>query len=237
MSGHEVYRVRLPGGRGVYLKVASGMQRAELEAEHERLHWLRGRLPVPEVLAFTTEGDQMYLLVTELPGVMSCDATVASDVPAVVRLLAAGLRQIHAVPIAQCPFDARLAVKLAVARQRLRAGMVDLSALDESRQGIGADELEALLDANCPPAEDVVFTHGDYCLPNVLLDPTLSHVTGFVDLGRAGIADRYQDLALAVRSLAHNFGPGWESYLWDAYGIAQPDRDKVAFYQLLDEFF
>jgi aminoglycoside phosphotransferase len=36
MSGHEVYRVRLPDGRGAYLKIGSGMRRAELEAEQAR---------------------------------------------------------------------------------------------------------------------------------------------------------------------------------------------------------
>ncbi|HLX56069.1 MAG TPA: phosphotransferase, partial [Ktedonobacteraceae bacterium] len=59
----------------------------------------------------------------------------------------------------------------------------------------------------------------------------------FIDWGRAGIADRYQDLALAARSLAYNFGPGWESLLWEAYGLQTVDAAKIAFYRLLDEFF
>ena len=32
--------------------------------------------------------------------------------------------------------------------------------------------------------EDLVFTHGDYCLPNVIIDG--EEVAGFVDWGRAG---------------------------------------------------
>lgn len=45
-----------------------------------------------------------------------------------------------------------------------------------------------------------------------------------------------QGLALAVRSLAYNFGPGWEPLFWEAYGLAQPDTAKLAYYQVLDEF-
>jgi aminoglycoside phosphotransferase len=85
--------------------------------------------------------------------------------------------------------------------------------------------------------EDIVFTHGDYCLPNILIDHTHTQINGFIDWGRAGIADRYQDLALATRSLIYNFGPGWESLLWKEYGLETVDYGKLEFYQLIDEFF
>jgi aminoglycoside phosphotransferase len=58
-----------------------------------------------------------------------------------------------------------------------------------------------------------------------------------VDLARAGVADRYQDLALAARSLEYNVGPGYASLLWEVYGLRDPDEAKIAYYQLLDEFF
>ena len=103
------------------------------------------------------------------------------------------------------------------------ASSVVLRAEDAERIGIGI--------------EDLVFTHGDYCLPNVFLDLTGRRLTGFIDWGRAGIADRYQDLALAERSLRFNFGPGWERCLFDAYGLTHVDEAKLAYYRLLDEMF
>ena len=51
------------------------------------------------------------------------------------------------------------------------------------------------------------------------------------------LADRYQDLALAARSLIRNFGPGWEPLFWEAYSLQTVDAAKIAFCQLLDEFF
>jgi aminoglycoside phosphotransferase len=42
---------------------------------------------------------------------------------------------------------------------------------------------------------------------------------------------------LAARSLAYNFGSGWEPLLWEAYGLQTVDTAKIAFYKLLDEFF
>ncbi|HEX2619173.1 MAG TPA: phosphotransferase, partial [Phototrophicaceae bacterium] len=90
-----------------------------------------------------------------------------------------------------------------------------------------------------PTDEDLVFTHGDYCTPNILINPETLTTTGLIDWGRAGIADRYQDLALAARSIDYNFGVDWIAPFFEAYGISssEVDETKVIFYKLLDEFF
>ena len=62
-------------------------------------------------------------------------------------------------------------------------------------------------------------------------------VSGFVDCGRAGIADPYQDLALCARSIAFNVGAEWVPVLFAKYGIERIDEVRVSWYQLLDEFF
>jgi aminoglycoside phosphotransferase len=67
---------------------------------------------------------------------------------------------------------------------------------------------------------------------NILIQPT-----GMLDLGRLGVADRYQDIALALRHLEANFGPAWREPFARAYGVADIDESKLAFFRLLDELF
>jgi kanamycin kinase len=81
-----------------------------------------------------------------------------------------------------------------------------------------------------PGEEDPVVCHGDYCLPNVLVDDW--RVSGFVDLGELGVADRWADLTTATWSVTRNLGPGWEQLFLDTYGAA-PDPAKRAFYRRL----
>jgi len=54
-SGAQVFRIVCPDAPACYLKMAVSPFQEELLAEKERLEWLQGRLPVPEIIAFSTE--------------------------------------------------------------------------------------------------------------------------------------------------------------------------------------
>ena len=56
-------------------------------------------------------------------------------------------------------------------------------------------------------------------------------------MGRGGVADKYQDIALAVRNIQDNFNPKMVDIFYKAYGLDKPNKNKIAFYTLLDEFF
>lgn len=231
-SGAGVWRGVRADGTACYLKVADALHHAEVAHEHVLLAWLHGRLPVPDILFWRDDGERAYLATAALPGVMSSDQSL--DEALAIDLLAAGLRQIHALPIADCPFDQRLAAKLQLASVNMSVGLVDMDDFDEDYTPQAV--YQRLLDER-PASEDLVFTHGDYCLPNILIDPDARRVAGFVDWGRGGVADRYQDLALADRSIRRNWGDEWVAPFFAAYGIATPDASKIAYYQLLDELF
>ncbi|QPC82684.1 aminoglycoside 3'-phosphotransferase [Phototrophicus methaneseepsis] len=235
LSGNAVYLLT-KGQTTCYLKTAMPEQAAQLESEAARMRWLGAYLPVPEVIDFAINEQGAYLLMHAVPGKIACDAAFQDRISHVVKALAAGLRQFHAVPIQDCPFDQRREVQIAEARQRMVKQLIDMDDFEPQWQGRSASALYDELLRNRPAGEDLVLTHGDFCLPNMLIDPATMQVSGFVDLGRAGISDRYTDLALTARSLAMNWGKPYVPLLFDAYGI-KPDAAKLHFYTLLDEFF
>lgn len=51
-----------------------------------------------------------------------------------------------------------------------------------------------------------------------------------------GSVIRYQDLALAARSIERNLGQAWVKPFFEVYGV-EPDEQRMKFYCLLDEFF
>lgn len=76
-------------------------------------------------------------------------------------------------------------------------------------------------------SEDEVLVHGDYCLPNVLFDADGFH---YLDVGEAGVGDRYIDIVAGIWSLRHNYGKGSVRDLLDGYGLRTLDRGKLTAY-------
>ncbi|MCO1655645.1 APH(3') family aminoglycoside O-phosphotransferase [Pseudonocardia humida] len=240
LSGALVWR--LHGPSELFVKVAGASPHLDsgfdVRAEVERTRWLAGRgIPVPEVVDAGTTGAEHWLITTAVAGLPAAHAWSAEQVPAVVDALADLTRTLHALPVEACPFDRSLSVTASAARHAARAGLLDLDDLDDERAGWTAEELLAELEATRPDDEDLVVCHGDLTFDNVLLDPATATVTGLIDLGRLGRADRCADLALLTGELAGTNWPGAVERFLHRYGGPAPDPARLAFYRLLDEFF
>ncbi len=234
-SSASVYSLEHSAKEPLFLKISDDVEDRELKAEAVRLVWIAGRLQTPRLVSFLEDSESAYLLTTALPGLDASNAALNLAPSDLVRLLARGLRVIHQLSIDACPFDDRVAARIEAARDRMLRGLVDESDFDDEREGKTAVELFEELLRTRPATEDPVFTHGDYCFPNIILDQ--GRISGFIDWSRGGVADRYQDLALAARSVHLNLGPDWTPMLFDEYGVMEPDVKKLEFYKLLDEFF
>lgn len=223
---------------------------ATAESKNERtiIEWLQGRLPVPQILA-TDLGETDYLLMSRVKGQLACSDTYLNEPETLVRLLAQGLKMLWAVDISHCPVPNTLPSKLAEAEFNVQNGLCNVEDAEEGTYGEqGFADPAALLQwlkdhQPDPQAEQLAFSHGDYCLPNLFFDG--DEVSGFIDLGRGGIADIYQDIALCYRSLVHNFSGKYDGIkrpdfniesFWAALEI-EPDWNKINYYILLDELF
>ena len=65
-------------------------QEPDLLAETVALSWLRGKLPVPELLCFHVEGDMQYLVMTQLDGVTGIHQEATKDPARLVAEFARG---------------------------------------------------------------------------------------------------------------------------------------------------
>lgn len=251
MSGRKytLDQVGLSGSR-VYLfdDMVLKVQPESVESQNElqMLQWLFGKIPVPQIIEHISENNNSYILMTRCAGKMSCDEEYMNDPHKQAQMLAQVLQQLWSIYIADCPCSWPLEQRLQAAAENVAAGKVDMADAQPDTYGPGAfqgpEELLRWLIDN-KPEEQQVLTHGDFCLPNVMLDKC--GLSGLIDLGKAGISDPWQDIALCYRSLSNNYGgvyngrsyPGFKNeMLFDALGI-KPDWDLIRYYILLDELF
>ena len=229
-----VFRLVADGKPSLFLKCERSSLFAELPSEAARLRWLAGQgIACPDVITLESHARHDWLLMSAVAGEDLASAAV--DPADVIAIMASALHGLHALDIRSCPFDHRLFRRVAAARARMEAGEVDESDFDEERQGRTAAEVFAELEALRPATEDLVVTHGDACLPNVMA--TEGRFSGFIDCGRLGVADRHQDLALACRSIRYNIGKAWVEPFLESYGPPEAEPAKCSWYRLLDEFF
>jgi aminoglycoside 3'-phosphotransferase-2 len=232
-SRAEVYRLIQSGQPDLILKALIRDPLHSLCGETARLRWLKDRAPVPDVVDFIQDSSRDFLLMSALPGADAANSALPPD--SIVNLLADALRELHAVPIDDCPFRHLIDDCVMESKARFDAGQVDNTNFDSASLDRNPADLYAEMLATRPASEATAFTHGDFCLPNVII--TEGRLSGFIDVGRAGIGDPYRDLALIGRSLNRNLGNSWADRFLSRYGLKDPDPARLRYFRLIDEFF
>ena len=144
--------------------------------------WAAQHIEVPLVLGVGEGPDGLYLHTRGLPGVTAVLPSLREQARTIIPRLGAALRRWHdTLPVADCPFTWAVPDRGATFAPPRAAGF-----------------------AAVPPPHLVVSPR-DTCSPNFLLDPDTLTLTGYVDLGQLGVADRYADLAPAILSLSWNY--------------------------------
>lgn len=252
--GTEKYTVDKIGESGSEVRIYDNFvlkiqpQSPETDNEYQVIKWLNGRVPVPYIPAYEIHNGLAYTLMTKAEGKMLCDMDFLQTPELVIELAAKGLKMLWETDVHDCPCSvSRLSNRLKAAEYNVAHSLVDIENTEPETFGKGGfKDPDELLDwlKNNRPTEDIVLTHGDYCLPNIFAKG--NRISSFIDLGKAGPADRWQDIAIAIRSLDHNFDGRYLSgkpifdfkpqMFLEALGV-EMNEEKFRYYYLLDELF
>ncbi|GAU70987.1 kinase [Streptomyces sp. NBRC 110611] len=239
-SGAAVFR-SADGTR--YAKCVAAAEAADLKAERDRVAWLSDQgVPGPRVLGWHS-GNAGACLVTAAVAGVPADQVSAEDLRAAWDRIADAVRRLHEVPVRQCPFRRDVDEMIARARDVVARNAVNPEFLPVEQQHTPATELLSRLLPQLgrrreQEAAETVVCHGDLCLPNIVLDPRTLDVSGFLDLGRLGLADRYADLALLLTNARETWQDEEQAQTADTafaerYGIPL-DHHRLRFYLHLD---
>lgn len=239
MSGNQVLIFE-----DMVLKIENNSEGAEKQIK--MMQWLQDRVPVPKILAHEVKNDKSYLLMSKMGGQMSCDIDYLEQPNILLEALAEGLKSLWEVDIIGCPCMRDLDTILTEASKQVEQDLVDIEDAEPTTFGENGfnnpEELLEWLENNRPEFEPVL-SHGDYCLPNIFLED--GHIKGYIDLGKTGIGDKWNDIALCYRSLKHNFDGTYGGKVYAKFNpdmlfeklAIKPNWEKINYYLLLDELF
>ncbi len=210
--------------------------------------WLMDKLKVPRVVDYEIEGETQYLLMSRMKGLCANDPRILSDPDRLVMIMAEGLKALWSIPLAGCPKRRTLHEDVEEALYKWKGGDVDIHKAEAfvfGENGLFSDpkDLVIWLYDHIPFMMDPVLCHGDFCPANILVEN--GHFAGLIDLGEAGVDDRWRDIALAFRGFRKYYDEEWglmprpdfdPGSLLAALDLEE-DREKLKFFTLLDELF
>ena len=203
---------------GYYLKESP---KGTLQKEADMTRFFHKKGLGTEVLAYQSAGDRDWLLTRRVPGEDCTHADYLADPRRLCDLLASLLRSLHETDTAECPVADRMSAYLSTAENNYRLGQWDLSYYTQDYGDVTPQQLwHTVKEGGEAFARDTLL-HGDYCLPNVMLDNW--RFAGFIDLGNGGVGDRHVDLYWGAWTLRFNLKTDcYRERFFDAYG-----RDKI----------
>ena len=208
----RVYFLDVDGG--LYLKTA-GAGSLMKEALMDDYFFKKG-LGGPEVVKYHT-GERDWLLTARVPGEDCTHADYLADPKRLCDLLAQKLRELHETDCTDCPISDHTANYLSTAAQNFEAGTYDTSLFPDNWGYRTAEEAWQTLQEGKHMLKSDTLLHGDYCLPNVMLDNW--RFSGFIDLGNGGVGDRHVDLFWGAWTLSFNLHTDeYRQRFFDAYG-------------------
>ena len=145
------------------------------------------------------------------------------------------LRALHETVAYRCPVPNRTADYLDTVIEGYRIGRFDPSYIDPTLKLSDMESAMRFVDENKSLLDGRVLLHGDFCLPNILFDGDA--LSGYIDLGGAGIGDRHIDLFWGAWTLNFNLGTDdYRDIFFDAYGRELVDREKICLVSAAEAF-
>ena len=179
-----------------------------------------------EVLSYVSTDSSDYLLTRRIPGEDCTHAMYRAEPERLCEITAIQLRKLHEIRADGCPAKNRLDSYRALVLSGYEQGKYEPGLFSGLWTFSSREEAWKYAERGLPQLKKEVLIHGDYCLPNILLDNW--RFSGFIDVGSGGISDRHIDLLWGIWTLMFNLGTArWTERFMDAYGRDLIDTDLL----------
>ena len=208
--------------RGYYLKIGAP---GSLATEAKMTEYFRGKGLGTEIISY--ESYEHDIMLSAAVAGEDCTHSMYLEHPErLADTIGELLRELHSLDFSDCPVKDRMTGYFALAEENCRTGNYDRSHFPDSFGYSSAEEAYRVMKAGRDLLKSDTLIHGDFCLPNIMLDGW--RLSGYIDLGCAGVGDRHIDLFWGAWTLGFNLGTDkYRDRFLDAYGRDLVDEEKM----------
>ena len=216
----RVYFIDRDGGYYLKRGASGSLEREALMTEYFYKKGLGA-----EVLGYR-KGESDLLLTRAVVGEDCTTAKYLADPKRLASIMGERLRALHEINAGDCPITDLTSEYIAIAEKNYKADSYSKEHFPDSFGYRSGEEAYKVLTEGKGLMKAEVLVHGDYCLPNIMLDDW--RFSGFIDLGNAGLGDRHLDLFWGRWSLGFNLGTDeYGERFFDAYGRDKIDKESL----------
>ena len=216
---------------GLYLKSAKAgelWQEAQMDAYFASLGL------GPAVVDYHS-AEQDWLLTRAVKGEDCLYPDYLADPKRLAETIAEMLFDLHHRDHSRCPVQNHTERYLARAAENYRSSRFDASLFPDNWGYASAEEAWAVVEANAGFLKTDTLLHGDYCLPNIMLENWTP--SGFIDVGGGGVGDRHVDLFWGAWTLNYNLkSDQYCQRFLDAYGRDNYDPEMLRVIAAIEVF-
>ncbi|MCL2363198.1 MAG: aminoglycoside 3'-phosphotransferase [Defluviitaleaceae bacterium] len=216
---------------GYFLKSAA---KGTLAREATMLRYFHGKGLAAKVLSYTSD-TQDWLLTEKVHGDDCVAAKYLEHPKRLCDTLAEQLVLLHDMDYINCPAQNHTQWILEKSAHNKRMGTYNQADFPDSFGYATAEDAWAVVEAHGHILRNDTLLHGDYCLPNVILNDW--QFSGFIDLDNAGVGDKHVDVFWATWSLFFNLHThDYRQRFIDAYGRDKIDEDILRIVAAVEVF-
>ena len=198
---------------GYFLKKSD---RGSLEKEALLAEYFHKKGLTQEVLGYV-KGESDYLLTRRVKGEDCTFKKYLEDPKRLCDTIATRLRALHETDFKDCPVQNRCESYFSLVEENYRKKKFESDLFTGEWAVPDMEEAYRISKENKKYLRNDTLLHGDYCLPNIMLDDW--KFSGFIDLGNGGVGDRHIDIFWGVWTMWFNLKThSFRDRFLDCYG-------------------
>jgi kanamycin kinase len=207
---------------GYFLKTAT---KGSLKKEAVMTEYFHSKGLSTAVLAYISS-DKDYLLTEKIRGE---DCTTAKFLEQPERLcdtIAKRLAILHSLDFSDCPIQNYTENYISQAKSNYQNGFYNSELFPDNWGYENAEKAIEVINTKGRLLKSDTLLHGDYCLPNIILNDW--NFSGFIDLDSGGVGDKNLDIFWGIWTLFYNLKTNkYRERFIDAYGRENVDEERL----------